>query len=128
MGIGYRMLTNDDMVQIAPNVERDRDHLHSNPVQMIVDGGIIGLLLYLAWMLSGFADAAVCIARSRVSTYSLVSALMFSGLFLHGIVEYNFGDSEIVLLYGLAMGCCVAGMTIFSDRSSGRLAGSVPEK
>lgn len=113
MGMGYRMLTNEEMVEIAPQVERHRDHLHSNLVQMLVDGGIVGLFLYMAWMLSGTVDAVVMAVRSRdggllLSVWGLVSALMFMGLFLHGMVEYNFGDGEIVLLYGMTMGCCAS--------------------
>ncbi len=130
MGMGYRMLKNEQMVAIAPEVERNRDHLHSNPIQVTVEGGVFGLVLYLLWMFSGAKDAVISVVRSRdgsstVSIGLLASALMFAGLFLHGIVEYNLGDGEIVLLYGMVMGCCAAGSSIASGKNSGQLSDSV---
>lgn len=123
VGIGYRRLTNEIMVKIAPEVEKNRDHLHSNIVQMVVDGGLIGFVLYIAWMLSACVDAVLFVLRSRnqgvtMAVGSLVVALMLAGLLVHGLVEYNFGDAEIVLIYGLVMGCAAAGRTISSERNS----------
>lgn len=122
-GMGYRQLTNKMMVDIAPEVERERTHLHSNPIQVFVDGGIIGFVLYLVWMISAFVDAVRLGFRSRqhgpvLSATALALTLMLSGLCLHGLVEYNLGDAEIVLLYGLVMGCCAAGPSIYSRMNS----------
>ena len=107
-GIGYRSLTNDMMRRIAPEVEPERDHLHSNLVQVLVDSGWLGLALYLFWMSGAIANAA-SLARKAQRLWAapepaLILLLAMAGLFANGLVEYNFGDAEIVLLYGFIMG------------------------
>ncbi len=115
MGIGYRSLTNEMMKEIAPRVESRRDHLHSNPVQILVATGWLGLAFYMAWMGCGLADGwryrswALRSGDDEDGHWALVLLLMFIGLLVNGLVEYNFGDGELVLLYGFLMGACAAG-------------------
>ncbi len=119
-GVGYRSLTNEDFRRIAPEIEPDRDHLHSNVVEMVVSTGWIGFALYLAWMGAALLEAVGLVRRTRRSAgaegmLSLVLLLGFCALLLNGLVEYNFGDAKLVLVYGLLMGCA-AGL-----RNDGRL-------
>ena len=112
-GIGYRVLTNDMMREIAPEVEPRRDHLHSNIAQVLVATGWVGLLLYMAWMGTALFDSfRWCIQRfSRPAgglPLMLIAALV--SLLLNGLVEYNFGDGEVVLIYVLLMGIAAAGV------------------
>jgi O-antigen ligase len=102
------------MKEIAPHVESQRDHLHSNPVQILVATGCVGLALYLAWMAAAVSDGVrFCRAAAREGgTDQMVAAallLMLAALLLNGIVEYNFGDGELVLFYGFLMGALAAG-------------------
>jgi O-antigen ligase len=113
-GIGWRSLTNERMRSIAPEVEADRNHLHSNPVQVLVETGWLGLAVYVLWMASAVADAAACVRRGRgrpraEAVLGRVLLLMLAGLLLNGLVEYNLADGEIVLLYSLVMGAAAAG-------------------
>jgi len=111
-GIGWRSLTNEMMRDIAPAVEPRRVHLHSNPAEILVATGWLGLAVYLAWMAAALRDAGRFCRQSRTPVeqgYALVLLLMFAGLLVNGLVEFNFGDGEIVLLYGLIMGCAAAG-------------------
>jgi O-antigen ligase len=108
-GRGYRSLTNERMREIAPCVEPRRDHLHSNPVQMLVDTGWVGLALYLAWMAVALRDGwRMAGGGAGIRAWShpvrLLPFLGLLGLVLNGLVEYNIGDSEIVLLYVFLMG------------------------
>lgn len=111
-GVGFRSLSNDLMRQYAPEVERNRDHLHSNPVQVFVALGWAGLLLYLLWMGWALRDAVRfgredlraegppgLAAPARWLPFCLLLALI-----LNGLVEYNLADGEIVLLYGVVIG------------------------
>ena len=114
LGVGYRSLTNDMMREIAPNVERDRDHVHSNPLQVLVETGVVGFVFYAVWMLWALGEAAWFARLARNDSGGEgVSALIVSGmlaaLLLNGLVEYNFADGELVLAYGLLMGCAAAG-------------------
>ena len=113
LGQGYRSLTNERMKEIDPTVEPNRDHLHSNPVQVMVATGTVGFILYMLWMVSGVIDIVRFLrgsARDPVvaQTLAVILLLMFIGLIGNGLVEYNIGDAEIVLIYGLVMGSAAA--------------------
>jgi O-antigen ligase len=102
------------MKEIAPEVEPKRDHLHSNYVQILVATGWLGLGCYLAWMIAALVDAVVFARKaSGTNAMSELSAvavlLMLTGLLINGIVEYNFGDAELVLACALIIGCAAAG-------------------
>ena len=102
-GIGFRALTNERMREIAPAIERNRDHLHSNFVEMAVSLGWAGLALYLVWMGAMLRDALCSDAAPKPLFWMLLA------LFLNGFVEYNFADGEIVIIYGLLGGLAAAG-------------------
>jgi hypothetical protein len=109
-GVGYRSLTNRMMREIDPRIEPDRDHLHSNPLQVLVATGWLGLALYLAWMFRGLWDAGRLVRYSRApgkaaDVFAVALLFMLCGLMLNGLVEYNVGDGELVLAYGLLLGC-----------------------
>jgi O-antigen ligase len=112
-GIGYRVLTNDMMRRIAPEVEPRRDHVHSNVLQVTIEAGWVGLAIYLAWMATALCNAFRGVACAAVLPGAgdragpWVVLLMLSALILNGIVEYNMGDSEIVLLYVWLLGAVV---------------------
>lgn len=108
-GIGYGALTSEMMKDCAPEVEPFRDHLHSNVPQVLISTGWLGLAIYLVWMGWALIDA---IARLRWSaragpterTLATIVLLMLLGLYSNGLIEYNFGDSEILIAYALLMG------------------------
>jgi O-antigen ligase len=114
LGIGYRCLTNKMMKTVDRAVEGKRNHLHSNVLQIIVEMGIVGFCVYLVWMVLAFRDAIRFVWRTRagpaveaIPPVSLLLALV--ALVGNGVVEYNFSDAEVVLIYGLVMGCTAAG-------------------
>ena len=116
-GIGYRTLTPNAIMKRAPagTISPGRDHLHSNWVQTLVDAGWLGLLTYLLWMGWGVADGVRLLRKTgehpeAERTSALVLLLMLVGLILNGLVEYNLGDAELVVLYGIIMGCTAAGL------------------
>ncbi|RJR12648.1 O-antigen ligase domain-containing protein [Candidatus Parcubacteria bacterium] len=120
LGIGYQVLTNEMMRKIEPRVERDRKHLHSNVVQVLVDTGWAGLLVFLVWMGKALFDAAWIMWKTRggqplCEMFSVVLFLMLAALFLNGFVEYNFGRAPIVPAYGIIIGCIAAGRRLVSS-------------
>ena len=111
-GIGYRALTADMMQDVAlaegVHVEPQRDHVHSNPLQILIATGWIGLAVFVVWMGVGLINGiqnVFCASRgSPDSTLALSMVLMLGGLLLNGLVEYNFGDGELVVLYAVILG------------------------
>lgn len=112
-GIGYGQLTNEKMRAIAPEVERDRDHLHNNVLQVLVETGWLGLGAYLLWMGWALVEAVRRLRAARLQSESaavvaLVLLLMLVGLLANGVVEYNFGTSRLMIMIGVIMGAWLA--------------------
>lgn len=113
-GVGFRGLTNDKMRRYTRRVELFQNHVHSNPLQILVELGWQGLAAYLVWMFLGLRQGVRLVAGAprapdgrRDRAEALLRAVplaMLAALFLNGFVEYNFADGELVILYGLAMG------------------------
>ncbi len=109
-GIGFRAMTSELMRSIEPRVEPDRDHLHSNFVELAVSLGWAGLALYLLWMGLLCRDALLSDATPQPIFWMLLA------LFLNGFVEYNFADGEIVIITGLLGGMAAAGKRLNLSR------------
>ena len=109
LGIGYRVLTPDMMAKINRHVERNRNHLHSNIAQVVVETGFIGLFVYLLWMGSALFEGIRLVFSPKIAPaagiLSMALLLMLVFLLANGLVEYNFGDGELILAYGIVMGC-----------------------
>lgn len=127
-GVGFRALTwkkihygmpaldaaRDRRVrQVNRRIELNQNHMHSVPMQSFVDFGYAGLLAWLFWTMLGLRATARLARLSRrpepgsslPETACFAAPLaMFASLVLYGLVEYNLADSEVVLLYALAMG------------------------
>jgi O-antigen ligase len=122
-GIGYGAMTNDMMREIAPQVERNRDHLHSNIAQVLVETGWLGLWVYLGWM-ARTAVAGVryvrltasAAPREKLAAVTLLFA--FLALVANGLVEYNFGDTELLVVYCAIMGSTDAALRWIGARRS----------
>ncbi len=112
-GIGFRSLTWEKMFSIDKHVELNQNHVHCTPLQAFVDFSWLGLAAWTAWMALAFASAAGLARLSRrpepgsslpETSCFAVPLAMLAALFFYGLVEYNLADSEVVLLYGFAMG------------------------
>ena len=84
-------------------VRRHTSHLHNTPLQIAVERGLVGLALWL-WLFAAFFVRASRVLRRVpieavaeralvVGALAAVAAFLVSGLF-----EYNFGDTEVLLV------------------------------
>jgi putative inorganic carbon (hco3(-)) transporter len=87
-----------------PNAVRDqRGHLHSNPIQVAAERGIIGLLCWI-WIWLAFYRQTWKIFRSLGPDDRLAMALVVgslasvTGFHVAGLFEYTFGDAEVLML------------------------------
>jgi hypothetical protein len=108
-GLGFGCLTNEKMQQVFRRVEPNRNHLHANWAQVLVEMGWAGLGLYLVWMVKMVLNNLAWIRRSKMATVeergvAWVALLLLIGLLLNGLVEYNFGDTEIMFIYAIIIG------------------------
>ncbi len=108
-GIGFGCLTNEKMKQVFGRVEPHRNHLHANGAQILVEMGWAGLGLYLIWMgkvlLNCFAWVRSCRdANAEERSLAWVTLALLVGLLMNGLVEYNFGDTELIFIYAFIIG------------------------
>jgi hypothetical protein len=92
----------------------DMLHLHSTPLQLAFDRGLPMLALWL-WLMIAFlihllrATQGASELRDTNSYGILLGALgALIGLLASSFVNYNFGDSEVVMLFWWVMGMTVA--------------------
>jgi hypothetical protein len=88
----------------------DMIHLHSTPLQLAFDRGLPALVLWL-WLMVEFW---LCFARSErkasdlseTNTYGVLLGGLgaLTGFLASSLVNYNFGDGEVALLFWWLMG------------------------
>lgn len=122
LGMGLGAVRYEDLVRRSPYVQTGLNHLHNNALQVTLETGWPGLATWLVWMgvafvvMSRGAQAAAR-ASPEGSWMALGIFSAFTGLMLNGVVEYNFGDSEILMLLCLLMGlsCVVRSISRIPD-------------
>jgi hypothetical protein len=89
---------------------KDMIHMHSTPLQLAFDRGLPALFLWL-WMMASFwltAERAERSARGGADTNRhgllLGSTGALAGFFASSLVNYNFGDGEVALVFWWLMG------------------------
>ena len=105
-GVGYSGTTFGLFRQYSVDVQPGLNHLHNNGIQVRAEAGWIGLAGWLLWM----GSAAVLILRllwRRGAHHPWIKGVGVAllALWMNGFVEYNFGDTEILFLYALLLGC-----------------------
>jgi putative inorganic carbon (hco3(-)) transporter len=84
-------------------VRRHTSHLHNTPLQIAVERGLVGLALWL-WIFVAFFVRASRVLR-RVPTHAVADRALVVGavaavaaFLVSGLFEYNFGDTEVLLV------------------------------
>jgi hypothetical protein len=113
-GIGWSAVRHEDFAPFAQFVQPGLDHLHNNPLQLALELGWAGLAIWLAWMgvtfttLWAIARGSRGGDKERSTGFAALGCLgAFTGLMLNGLVEHNFGDTEILMTLALLMGISV---------------------
>lgn len=112
-GMGYGAVQQKDLFRYSRRVRPNINHLHNNVLQVTLETGIAGGVLWLLWMGSAFVWLFSAAGRSRrqgkASAWLWMGCLgAFTALMANGVVEYNFGDTEILMLLSLVLGIACA--------------------
>ena len=92
---------------------KDLLHLHSTPLQLAFDRGLPMLVLWLWLMLLFWTDIAragkSAADRSDTHTYGILLGGLgaLTGFLASALVNYNYGDGEVAMLFWWLMGVCV---------------------
>jgi len=108
-GIGWHATRNEDFLNYAEYVQPKLDHLHNNVLQITLELGFLGGAVWTGWMLWTLwfmwqAYRKCAVESSKYASLALGVTAAFVALLLNGMVENNFDDSEIMLLFCMLMG------------------------
>ncbi len=93
---------------------KDMVHLHSTPLQIAFDRGIPALAVWLWLMVASLVAAARAERGTRDSSDTNVNGVLlgilgaFTGFLVSSLVNYNYGDAEVALLFWWLAGVMVA--------------------
>ena len=110
-GMGWCAVEHADLAAHTDYLQPKLNHLHNNLLQVALETGWAGLAAWLVWMamlLRGLFRPCQRAAPGPRQALALGSFCGLTGLLLNGMVEYNFGDTEILLLFTLLGGIAVA--------------------
>jgi O-antigen ligase len=100
-------------------LRRTTSHLHNTPLQVAAEQGVVGLALWLwvfaAWFRrAGRAWRAIPAAATADRALALGALLAIGAFLVSGLFEYNFGDTEVLLV-----ACAVMALPFVLARSHG---------
>jgi putative inorganic carbon (hco3(-)) transporter len=83
-------------------VKKSTSHIHSSPLQILVERGVVGLAAWLSIWVVFFAFAWRLLLRldglERERTIVVGSVAAITGFLVTGLTEWSFGDAEVVLI------------------------------
>jgi O-antigen ligase len=97
-------------------------HLHSTPLQIAFERGVPALLVWAAWLFV-YGRVLWRLARGGLEGDWVVRGLVLGalgglvGFLFAGLVHYNFGDSEVVMVFYLIMGLALAAERLAAEPS-----------
>lgn len=108
-GIGWHAARHEDFVEHAEYVQPNLDHLHNNILQVTLELGVVGGIVWVGWMVWTLwfmhrIFRRTISEKSRHAGLALGTMMGFVALLLNGMVENNFDDSEIMLLFCMLIG------------------------
>lgn len=94
LGIGFH---NSSVVhEYSSVIPPELRHFHSNYINVLVEGGLLSLVLFV-WFWS------IAVFKKYRTSIPLASSCAIIAWIIAGTVEYNFGDSEVMMITYLAL-------------------------
>ena len=141
---GLRLIREHPLLGVGMNTIRDawprfdiaayrlhpRSHFHSTPMQIAVEMGLPVLLAWLVLMAAYGSMLAGLVRQAReqpdTRLYGLSLGILgaSTGFLANSLVQYNFGDSVVVLLFWFLMGLAIATRRYLASAEAGVVRGT----
>lgn len=106
LGIGF---SNSPFLQkFDPSIPPELKHFHNNLLNITVEGGWLALAVFVWWLVALLRLAFERRSRAPESVLAVAAGCALLSWQLAGIVEYNFGDSEVLLVAYVVAGALLA--------------------
>jgi len=98
LGIGYH--NSGIMRTFSPEIPPELKHFHNNLINIAAESGILTACIF-CWFI--FAVVRVCLKSPRLAFHVAIGCAFVSWQ-AAGLVEYNFGDSEVMIIVWMLLG------------------------
>jgi O-antigen ligase len=99
-GVGPNMIeTVYEQYRVADAVEKVNPHLHNVPMQIAAERGLPALVIWLGFIAVLGRGLLGAIRTQRPRTVAAVAVAGLVGMLAAGLFEYNFGDSEFLMMF-----------------------------
>jgi len=94
-------------------IEQSPPHVHNTLLQLGINGGILAVLFYLAWVWAVLASGWQAWLRTRKTSPSRAAAMLgitaaFLGFVVNGFFEFNFGTAQVITIVYFLTGLLAA--------------------
>ena len=104
LGIGYH--NSGIMRQFSLEIPPELKHFHNNLINIAAESGILTAAIF-CWFI--YAIIRVCLKRPYIALHVAVGCAIISWQ-VAGLVEYNFGDSEVMIIVWILLGLVLGGL------------------
>jgi O-antigen ligase len=80
-------------------VQENNVHLHNVPMQIAAERGIPALAMWLWFVIAALLELRPLLQRSRQRVLAATAVGAIAAMLTAGLFEYNFGDSEFLMLF-----------------------------
>lgn len=102
LGIGYH--NSGIMRKFSPEIPPELKHFHNNLINISAESGLLTAAIF-CWFIVAVVRA--CFKRPRVALHVAIGCAFLSWQ-AAGLVEYNFGDSEVMIIAWMLLGIILA--------------------
>jgi O-antigen ligase len=85
--------------RVATAVQENNMHLHNVPMQIAAERGLPALAMWLWFIGAALAGLRPLLDRSRNRVFAATATGAIAAMLTAGLFEYNFGDSEFLMLF-----------------------------
>jgi O-antigen ligase len=104
LGIGYH--NSGIMRQFSLEIPPELKHFHNNLINIAAESGILTAAIF-CWFI--YAIIRVCLKRPYIALHVAIGCAIISWQ-VAGLVEYNFGDREVMIIVWILLGLVLGGL------------------